>query len=90
MCGTFLGLKLTLVVLFAAPVLGAVYAVGWVVSNAMRGREEANPGESRLSTTEMLRWGEVPFGVFLGACSLLAVFWGERAWNTYLTWVNPG
>jgi leader peptidase (prepilin peptidase) / N-methyltransferase len=86
MCAAFLGLKLTLFVLFAAPVLGALYAVGWMASNAMRKRKPATPGESRLSTAEMLRMGEIPFGVFLGACSLIAVFWGERAWDAYLAW----
>jgi leader peptidase (prepilin peptidase)/N-methyltransferase len=89
MCGAFLGLKLTLFVLFSAPVLGCVYAIGWVGCNAMRSTgEPATSGESRLSTGEMLRLGEVPFGVFLGACSLLAVFWGERAWSLYLSWVK--
>jgi leader peptidase (prepilin peptidase)/N-methyltransferase len=89
MCGAFLGLKLTLFVLFSAPLLGCIYAVGWVGWNAMRtSRGPATSGESRLSTAEMLRLGEVPFGVFLGTCSLLAVFWGERAWDIYLSWVN--
>jgi hypothetical protein len=36
----------------------------------------------------MLQSGEIPFGVFLGACSLLAVFWGARAWNLYLSWAG--
>ena len=81
------GLKLTLFVLFAAPVLGSIYAVGWVGWNAIRTTPQvADAGESRLSTSEMLRLGEVPFGVFLGGCSLLAVFVGETAWNHYLAW----
>jgi leader peptidase (prepilin peptidase)/N-methyltransferase len=84
MCGAFLGLKLTLFVLFAAPIVAAVYAVGWMTLNALRGREAAAAGEARLSTAEMLQQAEVPFGVFLGACSLFAVFWGERAWSFYL------
>jgi prepilin signal peptidase PulO-like enzyme (type II secretory pathway) len=88
MCGAFLGLKLTLFVLFAAPILGALYAVGWMGINAMRSREPAMSGETHLSTAEMLRSGEVPFGVFLGASALLAVVWGERAWDLYLAWAK--
>ena len=88
MCGAFLGLKLTLFVLFASPILASIYAVGWIVLNAVRGREPAAAGEARLSASEMLLMAELPFGVFLGACALLAVFWGERAWNLYLGWVN--
>jgi leader peptidase (prepilin peptidase)/N-methyltransferase len=88
MCGAFLGLKLTLFVLFAAPILGAVYAVGLLAWNATgRLGQTVIAGRSRLSTAEMLRVGEVPFGVFLGSCSLLAVFWGEAAWRHYLTWM---
>ncbi len=89
MCGAFLGLKLTLFVLFAAPILGTAYAVGLLVWNALgRSTPAVTDHQSRLSTIEMLRLGEVPFGVFLGACSLLAVFWGERAWNLYLSWAR--
>jgi leader peptidase (prepilin peptidase)/N-methyltransferase len=85
MCGSFLGLKLTLVVLFAAPILGAVYAIVLLVRNAF-GQDSSEA--SRLTTGEMLRSGQVPFGVFLGACSLLAVFWGEIAWSLYLAWAG--
>ncbi len=85
MCGAFLGLKLTLFVLFTAPVIGAVYAVVLLLRNAVGGSSSDEP---RLTTGEMLRSGEVPFGVFLGACSLLAVFLGEAAWSRYLAWAG--
>ena len=88
MCGAFLGLKLTLFVLFTAPIAGAIYAIGLLLRNAMRPRRPASDHGPRLSTGEMLRAQEVPFGVFLGACSLLAVFCGEAAWNVYLGWIN--
>lgn len=90
MCGAFLGLKLTLFVLLAAPVLGTVYAIGWLGWKAMHSREEDVPDRSRPTTGEMLRLGEVPFGVFLGVCSLVAVFFGEAAWNRYLAWFGLG
>jgi leader peptidase (prepilin peptidase) / N-methyltransferase len=85
MCGFFLGLKLTLFVLFSAPIFGVVYAVVLLVRNAVgRGGSEG----PQLTTGEMLRTGQVPFGVFLGTCALLAVFWGEAAWGFYLAWTG--
>jgi leader peptidase (prepilin peptidase) / N-methyltransferase len=87
MCGAFLGLKLTLFVLFTAPILGAVYASGLLLWNAMGHSSRATTdGQRRISTAEMLRGEEVPFGVFLGACSLAAMFIGEAAWRHYLAW----
>jgi leader peptidase (prepilin peptidase)/N-methyltransferase len=87
MCGTFLGLKLTLFVLFAAPVTGAIFAMVLLAVNALRpANAGSNSSATYLSAREMLRSREIPFGVFLGACSLLAVFWGEGAWNVYLSW----
>ena len=82
MCGAFLGVKLTLFVLFTAPIVGAVYAVALLISNAFgQGRPSPANGQPRLTTREMLRAGEVSFGVFLGGCSLAAVFFGEAAWS---------
>lgn len=90
-CGAFLGFKLTLFVIFAAPLLATVYAIGWVAWNAVRSSREAAEGqEAAVSTAEILQLGEIPFGVFLGACALLAVFWGEQAWELYLHWAKLG
>ena len=91
LCGAFLGLKLTVFVLFSAPILGTIYALVWMLWNAMRTKDgPATGGELRLTTAEMLRVGEVPFGVFLGACALLAVFVGEATWSQYLLWGKLG
>ncbi len=91
MCGAFLGLKLTIFVLFTAPVVGAIYAVGLLLWNSIkRHSEPGSAGQPRLSTAEMLRVGEVPFGVFLGGCSLLAIFCGEAVWRHYLAWATLG
>ena len=87
MCGTFLGLKLTLFVLFTAPVLGAIYAVALLIANAVA-PSKAQAATERVATREMLFTHEIPFGVFLGACSLMAVFWGENAWSLYLASMN--
>jgi leader peptidase (prepilin peptidase)/N-methyltransferase len=87
MCGAFLGLKLTIFVLFLAPVLGAVYSIVLLVANASASGMQASE-VTRLTTHQMLRMREIPFGVFLGACSLIAVFWGESAWSLYLAWAK--
>ncbi len=79
MAGAFLGLKLTLFVIFAAPLAGALYAVLLLARRAPR------PGEQRPSAREVLLTREFPFGVFLGTCSLIAIFFGESAWRWYLT-----
>ena len=89
MCGAFLGLKLTLFVLFSAPILATVYAIAWMTWHAARTRTApAAEREPHLITIQMLQVGEIPFGVFLGTCALLAVFWGERAWSLYLRWAS--
>ena len=73
----------------ANPRQPSMRSAGWDRSNAAAAKRQspANHGSARA---EMLRSGEVPFGVFLGACSLLAVFWGERAWSLYLAWAEAG
>lgn len=89
MAGAFLGLKLTIFVLFAAPLIGSLFAMGLLARNASMARS-AMPASNRprVSTAEMLRVDEVPFGVFLGGCSLLAIFWGDAAWRGYLRWAG--
>lgn len=88
-CGAFLGLKLTLFVIFSAPLLASVYAIGWMGWSAMHSsREPVSDGVASPSAAEMLQTAEIPFGVFLGTCALLALFWGERAWDLYLSWVK--
>jgi len=88
MSGAFLGLKLTLFVLFIAPVTGAVYGVALLIANRASDPAQARSESARPTTTEMLLSREIPFGVFLGACSLIAVFWGESAWSVYLAWAR--
>jgi leader peptidase (prepilin peptidase)/N-methyltransferase len=79
--GTFLGVKLVLLVIFCAPLLGVVYALILLVREKLKSKPEAQ-GESEDKTPFLSR--EMPFGVFLGACSLGAVFLGETVWNWYL------
>lgn len=81
MSGAFLGLKLIVLVIVLAPVSAIFYVVFLLLREAFRspGREEANAkaGQPFLGR-------EIPFGVFLGACSMFVVFAGEALWNWYL------
>jgi leader peptidase (prepilin peptidase)/N-methyltransferase len=94
MCGAFLGLKLTLFVIFSAPIAGSMFALFLLARNTISGTTDphdasvkANPDAERLTTRDLLQNAAVPFGVFLGACALIAVFWGESAWIAYLRFV---
>jgi len=86
MAGAFLGLRLTLLVLFCAPVLAALYSILILVVPALR--PSARLGEFNVgpdvAARESFLTHEIPFGVFLGACSLGAVFLGEWTWRWYL------
>lgn len=75
MSGAFLGLKLVLLVIFAAPLVTTVYAL------VLMARHAGNPG---TSIGHLLQSWEIPFGVFISACSLAAVFFGEATWRWYL------
>ncbi len=75
--GAFLGLKLVLLVIFSGPILAVVYAIFLLLYEELRpGREDTHP------TPILSR--EIPFGVFLGASSLVAVFFGQALWTWYL------
>jgi len=78
MSGAFLGLKLTLFVIFLAPLIGTVYSLIRMVRHA------GDPGHARTPVREMLRSWEIPFGVFISVSSLAAAFFGEAAWRWYL------
>jgi leader peptidase (prepilin peptidase)/N-methyltransferase len=84
--GAFLGLKLTFLVIFSAPLAGTVYAAFLLLARCFRRTPqmgEALGGQS--SAEEGFLAQELPFGVFLGACSLAAVFFGESIWRWYLS-----
>ncbi|MDR3748812.1 MAG: prepilin peptidase [Acidobacteriota bacterium] len=86
MAGTFLGLKLTLLVSFCAPVLAMLYSILILAVPALRATalgSEFNAGPD-VGARDSFLTHEIPFGVFLGACSLGAVFFGEWMWRWYL------
>ena len=65
MVGTFLGLKLTVLVVFLAPVMGSLFALT-LTRPATR--------SSRRSDSVSFLSREVPFGVFLGTSALISLF----------------
>lgn len=79
MSGTFLGLKLTLLVILAAPLSATIYAV------TLMARHAGDARSAGISVGEMLQSWEIPFGVFISVCSLAAAFFGESAWRWYVS-----
>ena len=74
MIGAFLGLQLTVLVIFLAPILGVIYAL---LALLLADRHSTEHNRAIL-----LR--EIPFGVFLGISSLIALFLGAPIWTWYL------
>lgn len=77
MIAAFLGLKLSLVVLVLSPILATLYAVTFLIR---RKGSEPHPTENSGQFLSQ----SIPFGVFLGACALIALFAGEWIWRWYL------
>ena len=85
MVGAFLGLKLTLLVIFSAPLAATVYAALLLLAGRFRQTPETGEAPAgQSSVRESFLAQELPFGVFLGVCSLAAVFFGESVWRWYL------
>ena len=80
MSGAFLGVKLVVLVIALAPISAVVYVAILLMRESFRPRA-AIQGEQ---TDKPFLSREIPFGVFLGACSLLVVFAGEQIWRWYL------
>jgi leader peptidase (prepilin peptidase) / N-methyltransferase len=79
MSGTFLGVKLTAMVIFFAPLVTVLYVLFLLLREALTTKKIQDTDDQRPLLSR-----EIPFGVFLGACSLAAVFAGESIWSWYL------
>lgn len=77
MVGAFLGLKATVLVIFLAPVMGSLYAIVWMLTRRKDHPIAPPPAESVLTRS-------IPFGVFLGASALIALFFSHAIWQWYL------
>ena len=93
MVGAFIGARLALVTIFTGAVLGTIFGLITTLSVLRkRIRRRKKRQESHLfrrswqSASLMLRYYEVPFGVFLGSMAILSVFLGNRVVNWYLGW----
>lgn len=90
MIGAFLGLKLNLFVIACAPVVTLIWVLimqGWAMGrhgHRSNGDIEGQSTYPNGAEEPPFLQREIPFGVFLGLCSLVAIFFGEAAWTWYL------
>jgi len=92
MVGAFLGLKLTILTIFAASISGSLFGLSTVLSvwikrtrrRIQRFHEPAREARSRAweSARIALRRHQMPFGVFLGGMAIVAFFFGDE----FLRW----
>jgi leader peptidase (prepilin peptidase) / N-methyltransferase len=92
MVGSFLGIKLTILTIFAASLAGSLFGLATVLIVWMKRthrfmRRLANAQAARRrawqSAQVVYRYYQMPFGVFLGSMALLALFCGNRFMNWY-------
>lgn len=92
MIGAFLGTKLTVLTILAASLAGSLFGVSTVVAVWMkRTRRNLAHGSSSVdarrrawqSARMVLRYYQMPFGVFLGTMAMLAFFFGNRFLHWY-------
>ena len=92
MVGAFLGIKLTILTIFAASLAGSLFGlttvlVVWIKRTHRFTRRFANLQAARRrgwqSAQMVYRHYQMPFGVFLGSMALLALFVGNQFLNWY-------
>src|SRR3984957_2911467 len=95
MIGAFLGTKLTVLTIFAASLAGSLFGISTVLAVWMKRRRRIEArGTSTVdarrrawqSARIMLRYYQMPFGVFLGAMGMLSFVFG----NVLLHWYWRG
>ena len=98
MVGAFLGVRLTVLTIFGASLAGSLFGLVTILAVWMkrtrrrmaRNREPASVARRRAwrSACTVYRHYEMPFGVFLGAMAIVALFFGPRLlhwyWGVYL------
>jgi len=92
MVGSFLGVRLTVLTIFAATLAGSFFGVGTVMvvwikrtrRRMQRNQEPASRARRRAWQSAQLvyRHYQMPFGVFLGSMAILSLFFG----NGFLHW----
>jgi prepilin signal peptidase PulO-like enzyme (type II secretory pathway) len=94
MIGSFVGLRLTILTIFAASLAGSAFGLAtvlavWIKRTERRERvfhESGRAARKRAWSSAMvaLRRYQMPFGVFLGSMGLAAFFFGRRVLDWYL------
>jgi len=91
MIGAFLGAKLALFTIFTGALLGSIFGLAATLAvwrkRIARRRRRPTPdilSRSWASARLMLRYYEVPFGVFLGSMAILSTFIGDPITSWYL------
>jgi leader peptidase (prepilin peptidase)/N-methyltransferase len=95
MVGAFVGVKLTVLTLFAASLVGSLCGLGtmlvvWIKRTRRRMQRNREPGAQARrrawqSARMVYRHYQMPFGVFLGSVAIAAVFFGHEALQWYLS-----
>ncbi len=92
MIGAFLGTRLTVLTIFSASLAGSLFGLSTVLfvwmkrrqRNEARGRPAMEASRRAWHSARlMLRYYEMPFGVFLGAMALLSFVFGNRLLHWY-------
>ena len=98
MVGAFLGVRLTVLTIFGASLVGSLFGLGTILMvwfkrtrrRQVRNREPYGVALRRAwrSARTVYRHYEMPFGVFLGAMAMVALFFGNALlrwyWDFYL------
>jgi leader peptidase (prepilin peptidase)/N-methyltransferase len=93
MVGAFLGVRLTVLTIFGASLVGSLFGLATILNvwvkrtrrRMARNHESAADARRRAwkSARMVYRYYEMPFGVFLGAMALLALFFGHPLMGWY-------
>ena len=92
MVGAFLGVKLTVLTIFTASIVGSVFGLSavltvWLKRTRRFAKRFADAAAARRrawqSAQVVYRNYQMPFGVFLGSMALVALFFGDRFLHWY-------
>jgi len=93
MVGAFLGIRLTVLTIFGASLVGSVFGIVTVLSvwvkrtrrRMARNHESSADARRRAwrSACTVYRYYEMPFGVFLGAMAIVSLFFGHNLLSWY-------
>jgi leader peptidase (prepilin peptidase)/N-methyltransferase len=92
MVGSFLGIKLTVLTIFTASIVGSIFGLSavlivWLKRTRRFAKRFADAAAARRrawqSAELVYRNYQMPFGVFLGSMALVALFFGDRFLHWY-------